>query len=90
MQNFSSLACTQTDLDIFLTIFEENSRFFQENSKANSKKFQTGICNFILKLAQHVHAKFQLSSFYPDGLGYIFDHFWRKFQDFSGQLFSKF
>jgi hypothetical protein len=32
MQNFSSLACTQTDLDIFLTIFEENFRIFQENS----------------------------------------------------------
>jgi hypothetical protein len=40
MQNFSSLACTQTDLDKFLTIFEENSRIFQENFKANSKKFQ--------------------------------------------------
>jgi hypothetical protein len=31
MQNFSSLASTQTDLDKFLTIFEENSRIFQEN-----------------------------------------------------------
>jgi ribosomal protein S17E len=40
MQNFSSLASTQTDLDKFLTIFEENSRIFQENSKANSKKLQ--------------------------------------------------
>jgi uncharacterized HAD superfamily protein len=38
MQNFSSLACTQTDLDKFLTIFEENFRIFQENSEANSKK----------------------------------------------------
>jgi hypothetical protein len=40
MQNFSSLASTQMDLDKFLTIFEENSRIFQENSYASSKKFQ--------------------------------------------------
>jgi hypothetical protein len=32
IQNLSSLASTQTDLDKFLTIFEENSRIFQENS----------------------------------------------------------
>jgi hypothetical protein len=37
MQNFSSLASTQTDLDKVLTIFEENFRIFQENSLANSK-----------------------------------------------------
>jgi hypothetical protein len=76
MQNFSSLACTQTDLDNFFTFFEENFRIFQENSSANSnnsKKFQT--CNFILNLAEHAHAKFQLSSFYPDGLRQILDHF---------------
>jgi hypothetical protein len=82
MQNFSSLVCIQTDLDTFLTIFEENFRIFQENSSANSKKIQTWVCNFILNLAKHVHAKFQLSSFYPDGLGHIFVHFWRKIQDF--------
>jgi hypothetical protein len=41
MQNFSSLACTQTDLDIYVTSFEENFRIVQENSLANSKKFQT-------------------------------------------------
>jgi hypothetical protein len=37
MQNFSSLACTQMDLDKFLTIFEEHFRIFQENCLANSK-----------------------------------------------------
>jgi hypothetical protein len=41
MQNFSSLACTQTELDTFLTIFEENSWIFEKNSLADSKKFQT-------------------------------------------------
>jgi hypothetical protein len=40
MQNFSSLASTQMDLDKFLPIFEENFRIFQENSLANSEKFQ--------------------------------------------------
>jgi hypothetical protein len=41
MQKFSSLASIQPDLDKFLTIFEENSRTFQENSVENSEKFQT-------------------------------------------------
>jgi hypothetical protein len=67
MQNFSSLASTQTDTDTFLTIFEENFRIFQENSLAHSKKFQIWVRNFILNLAKHEHAKYQLSSFYPDG-----------------------
>jgi hypothetical protein len=61
MQNFRSLASTQTDLDIFLTIFEENFRIFQENSLENSKKIQTCVDNFILNLAKHVHAKFHIS-----------------------------
>jgi hypothetical protein len=30
----------------------------------------------------HVHAKFQLSNLYPDGLRQIFDLFSRKIQDF--------
>jgi hypothetical protein len=44
----------------------------------------------VFKLAKHVHAKFQLSSLYPDGLRHIFDHFKRKFQDISGKLLSEF
>jgi hypothetical protein len=75
MQNFSSLASSQTDLDKFLTIFEENFRIFQENSSANSEKIQKRVRNFIFHIAKHVYAKFQLSSFYPDGLKHIFDHF---------------
>jgi hypothetical protein len=73
-----------------LTIFEENFRIFQENSLANSIKFPTWACNFILNLVKHVHAKFQLSSFYPDGFRQIVDHFSRKYQDFSGKLRSEF
>jgi hypothetical protein len=75
MQNISSLVCTQTDLDTFLTIFEENFRIFQENSLANSIKFQTWVSHFIFNLAKHIHVEFQLSSLYPDGLRQIFDHF---------------
>jgi hypothetical protein len=82
MQNFSSIASNQTDLNTFLTIFEENFRIFQENSVANSMKFQTWVSHFILNLAKQVHAKFQISSFYPDGLRHIFDLFSRKIQDF--------
>jgi hypothetical protein len=33
-----------------------------------------------------VHAKFQLSSFYPDGLRQIFDHFSSKFQIFLKKI----
>jgi hypothetical protein len=73
MQNFNSLACNHAGLDTFLTIIEENVRIFQENSLANSIKFQTLLPHFILNLAKHVHAKFQLPSFYPDGLRQIFE-----------------
>jgi ribosomal protein S17E len=75
MQNFSSLDCNQTDLSTFMTIFEENFRIFQENSLENSIKLQTWVSHFILNLVKHVHAKFHFSSFYPDGLRHIFDHF---------------
>jgi hypothetical protein len=39
----------------------------------------------------HVHAKYQLSSLYPDGLRPIFDLFSRKIQDFLKEYseFSK-
>jgi hypothetical protein len=36
----------------------------------------------MLQLAKHIHAKFQLSSFYPEGLRQIFDHISSKFQNF--------
>jgi hypothetical protein len=41
MQNFGSLACTQADLDTFLTIFEEKFRIFQKTLKRIQKKIQT-------------------------------------------------
>jgi hypothetical protein len=63
----------------FLIIFEENFRIIQETPFANSKKIQNWVCNFILNQARNVHAKFQLFSFYLDGLRQIFDQFWRKF-----------
>jgi hypothetical protein len=43
----------------------------------------------MLQLAKHVHAKFQPSSFYPDGLRQIFDYFSSKFQNFLEKI-SKF
>jgi hypothetical protein len=60
MQNVSPLASLYPDG--LRHIFEENFRIFQENSLANSKKFQTWVRNFIIYLAKHRHAKFQLSS----------------------------
>jgi hypothetical protein len=83
MPHFSSLPATQTHLENFLAFFQEIFRVFQENSLANSKKFQTLVCNFILYLAKHFLAKFQLSSFYPDGLRQIFDHFEENFRIFQ-------
>jgi hypothetical protein len=46
----------------------------------------------MLQLAKHVNAKFQLSSFYPDGLRQIADHFSSKFQNFLTKIsnFSNF
>jgi hypothetical protein len=41
------------------------------------------------QLTKHIHAKFQLSSFYPDGLRF-FLHFSRKFLNFSEELSSVF
>jgi hypothetical protein len=69
MQNFSSPFFTQTDLEFFLPFFQENFRIFQKNTEENFK-------------IMHVHAKFQLYRFHPDGLGQIFDHFLSKFQNF--------
>jgi hypothetical protein len=37
-------------------------------------------------LAKHVHEKFQLSSFYSDGLTQIFDNFSCKFQNFLKKI----
>jgi hypothetical protein len=74
-------------------IFEIFSRKYQDFSGNHLSEFQKILnlsMQFHFKLAKHVHAKFQLSSFYPDGLRQIFDHFWRKFQDASGKLLSEF
>jgi hypothetical protein len=40
MQNFSSLACNQTGLDRFLTIFEENLQDFSGKLLGTFKKYQ--------------------------------------------------
>jgi hypothetical protein len=82
MPNFSSLPATQTDLDEFLTFFQENFRVFQENSLANFQKVKFFVLTYIFQLATQVHAKFQLFSFYPDGLRQMFNLFSRKIQDF--------
>jgi hypothetical protein len=42
----------------------------------------------MLQLAKHVHRKFQLSSFYPDGLRQIFDNFSSIFQNFLRKFFK--
>jgi hypothetical protein len=78
MQNFNSLASTQTDIAKFWTFFQENFRFFfSEFLKIPNLNIQ-----LLFELAKHIHAKFQLSSFYPDGLRQIFDHFSSKFPIF--------
>jgi hypothetical protein len=91
MLNFSSLPATQTGLDKFLTFFQENFRVFQKNSQANFKNVIFLVLTYISQLATHVHAKFQLSRFYPDGLRQIFGLFSRKNQDFlkENSEFSK-
>jgi hypothetical protein len=58
MPDFSSLPATQTDLDKFLTFFQENFRVFQENSLANFKTEKFLVLTYIFQLATHVHAEF--------------------------------
>jgi hypothetical protein len=58
MQTFSSPALTQTDLDIFLTFYQENIRIFQKNSETNFKNIQILVCSLMLQLAKQVHASF--------------------------------
>jgi hypothetical protein len=86
MPNFSFLPATQTDLDKFLTFFQKNFRVFQENSSVNSKKVKFLVLTYIFQLATHVHAKLQLSSFYPDGHLQIFDLFQGKFKIFLKKI----
>jgi hypothetical protein len=66
MQNFSTPASTQMDLDNFLTFFQEKFRIFQENTEAKFQKSPKSSKIPACQLAKHVHAKFQLHSFYPD------------------------
>jgi hypothetical protein len=63
-------------LNFFLIIFQVNFRIFQGNSQAKSKINQIWVFWFMLQLTNHVHAKFQPTSFYPDNFfRQIFDHF---------------
>jgi hypothetical protein len=60
MQNFNSLAFTQTDLDKFLTIFQVNFRTFLrkfQNFPILKKKFEHR-----KKIKRHLLPKFKLSS----------------------------
>jgi hypothetical protein len=59
---------TPTDKAKFLPFFQENFRIFQKILKWISKKYQIRVCSFKFELAKNVHAKFQLSSFYPERL----------------------
>jgi hypothetical protein len=56
--------------------------FFRKTPKRiqNKSKFEYAI---LYNLAKHVHAKFQLSSLYPDGLRHIFEENFRIFQENS-------
>jgi hypothetical protein len=78
MQNFIYVASIQTDLDSFLTFFQAKLRnfrkIFRKNQEIQNSKFQ---------VAKDVHAKFQQSSFNPDGLRKTFDIFPRKFKKFQ-------
>jgi hypothetical protein len=90
MHNFSSPASTQTDLEFFLTFFQENFRIFQKNSYVIFEIILIWECSLMLQLAKHVHAKFNFSSFYSDWHCKLFDIFSRKFQNFSENSFLNF
>jgi hypothetical protein len=89
MPNFSSPASTQTDLD-FLHFFNKIQNFLEE-LLSEFKKIHICVGSLMLQLAKHVHAKFQLSSFYPDGQIFVIEHrkrhLLRKFEPSS--IFTK-
>jgi hypothetical protein len=77
MQNFNCLASIQTDLDKFLTLKLQN---FSGYPNPNFIFFPKSRKPIYVQLAKHVHAEFQLSTFYPDGLGKIFNLLKEKFK----------
>jgi hypothetical protein len=67
----------------FFDIFSKQKFSFSENSEANSEKLQIWVRSFMCQLAKHIHAKFQLSGFYPDGLRQIFDIFYQNLSNLA-------
>jgi murein L,D-transpeptidase YafK len=77
MQIFSSLASTQTDLDNFLTIYKENFRILQENTKANFEKF-LNLSMFMQNFSSLASTQTDLNKFLT-----IFEENFRIFQENS-------
>jgi hypothetical protein len=77
----------KTNLDQFLTFFRKKNQNLSGKLSGKTEKHNIGI---------HWYASSskawssQISACYPDGLRIIFDHFSRKFQNFSEKLLSEF
>jgi hypothetical protein len=81
MHNFSSLPATQTDLDKFVTIFQENFRVFQENFWANFKKVWFLVLNYICQAPAPASAQTDFDKFLTIFQG-NFKIFLKKIQNF--------
>jgi hypothetical protein len=53
------------------------------NSKKKNPNLSTQFYIYLINLANHVHAEYQLSTLYPDGLRQIFEENSKKFQENS-------
>jgi hypothetical protein len=58
-------------LEQIFDIFPGKFMIFHQILKKSFKNFQNQASKFMYQLAKHVHAKFHLSSFHPDGLRQI-------------------
>jgi hypothetical protein len=77
----------QTNLDQFVRFFEKISRNYQENSQAKPKNI-TLVSIYTRQVAKHDQAEFQPAT--QTDLDKFLTIFSRKFQSFSGKLFSEF
>ena len=67
----------------FFDIFSRKFQNFTSKSLANFWNFEIWVQNFIIYIAKHIYAKFQVVSSYPDALRHFFTFFQEIFRFFQ-------
>jgi hypothetical protein len=89
MQNFYSLASTQTDITKIWIFFHENFKKFQKILKQVSKNSKSEYAVLSLNWQSIFMPNFSSPASTQTDLNF-FDHFSSKFQNFSEELLSEF